>query len=102
MTERTDETPAADASMVSSEQASVRSRKRRRWFAGSALALVVVALIAVYVMRDDSHTYSFIFENAGQLVWGDQVHIGGTSVGEVKAIELTDDGLAEVTVTVPL
>ena len=42
----------------------------------------------------------FVFENAGQLVKGDVVRIGGTPAGTVKAVELTDDGRAQITVAV--
>ena len=47
-----------------------------------------------------SPEYRIVFANAGQLVKGDIVRIGGTGVGTVKAIRLTDDNRAEVRVTV--
>ena len=40
------------------------------------------------------------FENASQLVKGNEVVVGGTAVGTVKEIELGDDGQALVTFTV--
>jgi phospholipid/cholesterol/gamma-HCH transport system substrate-binding protein len=71
-----------------------------RWLAGGALALAVLALLLIFLTRDDSHEYKFVFENAGQLVKGDVVRIGGTPVGTIKGIELTDDGRAEITVAI--
>ena len=42
----------------------------------------------------------FVFQNAGQLVPDNQVLIGGSPVGTVESIDLTDDNLAEVNVEV--
>ena len=44
--------------------------------------------------------YKLIFQNAGQLVKGDDVQIGGRRVGSVDDILLTDDNQAEVVVSV--
>jgi phospholipid/cholesterol/gamma-HCH transport system substrate-binding protein len=71
-----------------------------RWIAGAALALAVVALLVVFATRDSTYKYRFVFENAGQLVKGDIVRVGGTEAGQVTGIELTPDGRAEVTVAV--
>src|SRR5690606_16230874 len=54
----------------------------------------------VYLARDDSYTYKVVLDNAGQLVTGDIVRIGGTPVGEINDIALTDDAMAEVTISV--
>lgn len=50
--------------------------------------------------RDTSYTYSFVFDNAGQLVKGDVVRVGGTGAGTVQSIDLTPDAKAKVTVSV--
>jgi phospholipid/cholesterol/gamma-HCH transport system substrate-binding protein len=71
-----------------------------RWLAGVAVALAAVALLAVVLTRDSSHSYRFIFRDAGQLVRGDIVRVGGNPVGDVTGIALTPDGRAEVTVSV--
>jgi phospholipid/cholesterol/gamma-HCH transport system substrate-binding protein len=71
-----------------------------RWVAGAALALAVAALLVILATRDDSYSYRFVFENAGQLVRGDIVRVGGTQAGEVTGIELTPDSRAEVTVSI--
>jgi phospholipid/cholesterol/gamma-HCH transport system substrate-binding protein len=73
---------------------------RGRWLAGGALLLALVALQFVLLTRDGSHSYRFVFQNAGQLVAGDIVRIGGTPVGQVTGIELGADSRAEVEVSV--
>jgi phospholipid/cholesterol/gamma-HCH transport system substrate-binding protein len=75
-------------------------RHRGRWLAAGALAIALVAVLFLLLTRDTSHTYSFVFDNAGQLVKGDVVRVGGTPAGTVQSIELTSDAKAEVTVTV--
>ena len=99
MTQRTDETPAAPVGQPA-DVAAATSRGPGRLLAAGAIAFAVIALLAIWVTRDDAHEYKFVFENAGQMVKGDIVRIGGTAVGEVNAIELTDDGQAELTVSV--
>jgi phospholipid/cholesterol/gamma-HCH transport system substrate-binding protein len=80
---------------------SMRGRERwRRRLAVGALLVALAAVSLVVLQRDDSHSYTFRFLNAGQLVKGDLVRIGGTPVGEVTSIELGEDGQAEVGVSV--
>jgi phospholipid/cholesterol/gamma-HCH transport system substrate-binding protein len=68
--------------------------------AGLALALVIV-LAAWLLLRGDGGTeYTLLFENAGQLVPDNDVQVGGRRVGSVKSIELTDDNLAAIKVSV--
>ncbi len=62
--------------------------------------MALLALLVVLVTRDDQHTYHLVFDNAGQLVRGDVVRIGGSPAGTVKDIELTDRSKAEVTISV--
>jgi phospholipid/cholesterol/gamma-HCH transport system substrate-binding protein len=71
-----------------------------RWVAGAALTLAVIALLLVFATRDSTYRYRFVFDNAGQLVKGDIVRVGGTEAGQVTGIELTNDGRAEVSVAV--
>jgi phospholipid/cholesterol/gamma-HCH transport system substrate-binding protein len=57
-----------------------------------AVAVVIaVVVVAALLVLGPSHarTYHLVFENAGQLVKGDQVQIGGIAAGTVKAIGLT-------------
>lgn len=96
LTERIDETPRGGNDAAAVDPAP--SPRVGRMLAGGALALALVALLLIFLTRDNSYEYKLVFENAGQLVKGDLVRIGGSPVGDVNAIELTDDGQAEVTV----
>jgi phospholipid/cholesterol/gamma-HCH transport system substrate-binding protein len=70
-----------------------------RWPALAAL-LLAVGLVAYLVTRSSSYHYRFDFTDAGQLVTGDLVRIGGTPAGSVDSISLTSAGLAQVGVSV--
>jgi phospholipid/cholesterol/gamma-HCH transport system substrate-binding protein len=65
-------------------------------------ALVAVALLVTVLLvgGGDGHKYKLLFQTGGQLVNGNQVLIGGTPVGSVDEIKLTDDNQAQVTITV--
>jgi phospholipid/cholesterol/gamma-HCH transport system substrate-binding protein len=65
-------------------------------------ALVVVAAVVGYMLLrgDDVTHYKLRFQNAGQLVKGDDVQIGGRRVGSVQEIRLTGDNQAEIGVDV--
>jgi phospholipid/cholesterol/gamma-HCH transport system substrate-binding protein len=66
----------------------------------AALAVAVIALLVVFFGGGGSHKYTLVFQNAGQLVPDNQVLIGGSPVGSVESIGLTDDNLAAVHVEV--
>ncbi len=66
----------------------------------AALAVAVIALAIVLFGGNGGHKYTFVFQNAAQLVPDNQVLIGGSPVGSVESIELSDDNLAEVHVEV--
>ncbi|MBV9212489.1 MAG: MCE family protein [Actinobacteria bacterium] len=61
-------------------------------------AIVIVAILLFG--GGGGYSVKGYFENAGQLVTGDLVEIGGTSAGSVDDIRLTDNGQAQVTMTV--
>ena len=65
-------------------------------------ALVLVAILAALLLLGDGgeNTYRLRFETGGQLVPGNEVRIGGSPVGSVDSIELTDDNQAEVQISV--
>jgi phospholipid/cholesterol/gamma-HCH transport system substrate-binding protein len=65
-----------------------------------ALAVAVLVLAIVLFSGSGGHQYTLIFQNAGQLVPDNEVLIGGSPVGSVESIELSDDNLAEVHVEV--
>ena len=67
------------------------------------LALALAVLLAAYLLLfrgNGGHEYTLVFQNAGQLVDDDDVQVGGRRVGSVRSIELTDDTLAAVKVSV--
>jgi phospholipid/cholesterol/gamma-HCH transport system substrate-binding protein len=63
------------------------------------LAALVLAWV-IFFGGNGEHRYNLLFQNASQLVPDNQVLIGGQPVGSVESIELTDDNLAKVVVSV--
>jgi len=77
----------------------------------SGLAVRRVAVVAVLVLAlaaglflllggKDPYTIKARFQNASQLVNGNEIQVAGMPVGTVQEIDLTDDGQAEITMTV--
>jgi phospholipid/cholesterol/gamma-HCH transport system substrate-binding protein len=65
--------------------------------------VVVVAIVIVAILMfggSSSYHVHAVFQNAGQLVTGDQVQIGGRPVGSIDSITLTQNGLARVDMSV--
>jgi phospholipid/cholesterol/gamma-HCH transport system substrate-binding protein len=75
------------------------ARSPWRWPAVGAL-LIVAGIVIYLATRSSGYHYRFDFTDAGQLVSGDLVRIGGTPAGTVDAIKLTPNGQAEVDVTI--
>jgi phospholipid/cholesterol/gamma-HCH transport system substrate-binding protein len=70
---------------------------------GAALGSLIAAVVAVGVLMfggGGGKEYKFRFQNAGQLVNGNQVQVAGKSVGTISKIELTDNNEAEITATI--
>jgi len=65
----------------------------------AALAAAVIALAIVIFGSDDGYEYELLFQNAAQLVTDNQVLIGGQPAGSVESIELTDDNLASIRIS---
>ncbi len=61
---------------------------------------MVIALGVVLFGGGGEYHYDLLFQNAGQLVPENQVLIGGSQVGSVESIELTENNLASVKVGV--
>ncbi len=90
------------ANPIGEERGPARSRGFTPARAGAiaAIAVVVVALGFLIFGGDSGHQYNLLFQNASQLVPDNQVQIGGQAVGSVESIELTEDNLAEVKISV--
>jgi phospholipid/cholesterol/gamma-HCH transport system substrate-binding protein len=66
-----------------------------------ALVLVAIAILVLLLSGGDSSShYRMLFETGGQLVKGNQVLIGGVPVGSVDDVKLTDNGQAQVDISV--
>jgi phospholipid/cholesterol/gamma-HCH transport system substrate-binding protein len=68
-----------------------------RGLAVGALGVAIVAAILL-LTGGSKHEYTLVFQNAGQLVKGNDVQIGGRRVGSVKDIRLSKNNLADVKV----
>ena len=66
----------------------------------AALAIVVAALAWTVLGGGGAREYRVMMQNAGQLVPGDVVRIGGVPAGSVKGLDLTPNGQAVVTIAV--
>jgi phospholipid/cholesterol/gamma-HCH transport system substrate-binding protein len=69
----------------------------------AALAALVIAVVvvAVLLLSDDGGTeYKVTLINAGQLVNGDDVQVGGRRVGSIEDISLTDNNQAQLKIKV--
>ena len=69
----------------------------------AAIGAVVVAVVIVAILLfagGGGYTLKARFQNAGQLVKGNLVQIGGTPAGTVSGIKITPEGQAEVEMSV--
>jgi phospholipid/cholesterol/gamma-HCH transport system substrate-binding protein len=69
----------------------------------AALAALVIALIAVGIIvlsGGSSYQVKAVFQNASQIVSGDLVEVGGSSIGTVSSLALTPQGQAALTLNI--
>jgi phospholipid/cholesterol/gamma-HCH transport system substrate-binding protein len=87
---------------VSPQLARVRGGGRITRPAAIAALILIVAAILVLLLSGGGpgNHYRLLFETGGQLVKGNQVLIGGVPVGSVDDLKLTDNGQAEVDISV--
>jgi phospholipid/cholesterol/gamma-HCH transport system substrate-binding protein len=71
-----------------------------RLVAFGALAAVVVVVLALVLAGGGGVTYQLTFPEAGQLVRGDQVQVGGVPVGSIKDITLLSNYNVRITINV--
>ena len=62
------------------------------------LAIVLVGLLLFG--GDPGTKYTLKFQNAGQIVTGNEVLVGGRPIGKVDSVDLADDGQAELKINV--
>src|SRR3954449_3463282 len=67
-----------------------------RLAAAIAVVVAIVVLAVLLFTGGSSYEIKAVFLNAGQLVKGNQVEVGGQSVGSITDIRLTHNGQAEV------
>ncbi|HUE27639.1 MAG TPA: MlaD family protein [Solirubrobacteraceae bacterium] len=65
----------------------------------AALGIAVVAVVVVLLSGGSSYKVNAIFSDAGQIVSGDQVEVGGNAIGTVSNIALTRTGQADLTLS---
>ena len=87
---------------VSPQIARVRTSGRfARPAALGALALIILAILVLLLSSGGpGNHYKLLFQTGGQLVKGNQVLIGGAPVGSVDDVKLTDNGQAQVDISV--
>src|SRR5919205_3415445 len=70
--------------------------------AAIAAVIATIVLIAIVLFGGISSPYivKARFLNAGQLVKGNPVQVGGVPIGSVTGIRITNDGLAEITLEI--
>ena len=66
----------------------------------AALIIAVVAVALILLTGGSSYQVKAVFENASQIVTGDQVEVAGNSIGTVSNIALTPNGRAALTLTI--
>jgi phospholipid/cholesterol/gamma-HCH transport system substrate-binding protein len=72
-----------------------------RLLTGAAVVLAAAVLVWLLFLRGgSSYEVSLMLDNASQLVEGNQVKVGGISVGSVNSIELADNGQAQVHISI--
>jgi phospholipid/cholesterol/gamma-HCH transport system substrate-binding protein len=65
-----------------------------------AVVLAVVVVAVILLSGGSSYQVNAVFEDASQIVNGDQVQIAGNSVGTVSKIALTPSGQADLTLSI--
>jgi len=95
------EGPASEDAQRGAETESEEEEGSKKGWALAMAGLLAVAAVVTYVLFfGDEYTVTAEFENASQLVGGEQVVVGGVPVGKVSDIALGDDGQALVTFSV--
>jgi phospholipid/cholesterol/gamma-HCH transport system substrate-binding protein len=78
----------------------LRSPALSRGFTVVAAALAAVVVLVLLLRGGGEYHVTASFENAGQIVTGNQVTVGGKAAGSVKEVDLGADGQALITFAV--
>jgi phospholipid/cholesterol/gamma-HCH transport system substrate-binding protein len=76
------------------------ARAARRVLAISALGIAVAIIAYLLLLRGGSYTVVAAFEDAGQVVTGNQVKVGGVPIGSVEEVRLDDRNRAELVLSI--
>jgi phospholipid/cholesterol/gamma-HCH transport system substrate-binding protein len=71
-----------------------------RVVAVATVAIVIVVVVVVVLGGGRSYQVHAIFENASQIVSGDEVEVAGNGIGTVSNISLTPNGQANLTLNI--
>jgi phospholipid/cholesterol/gamma-HCH transport system substrate-binding protein len=71
-----------------------------RTAAVAAVAIAIVAIAIILLSGGSSYQVKAIFQNASQIVTGDQVMVAGNAIGSVTNVALTPNGQAELTLAI--
>jgi phospholipid/cholesterol/gamma-HCH transport system substrate-binding protein len=66
----------------------------------AAIGIAVIAVAVILLSGGKSYQVKAIFQNASQIVTGDQVEVAGNPIGTVSDISLTPNGLAALTLSI--
>ncbi|MBO0767183.1 MAG: MCE family protein [Solirubrobacterales bacterium] len=71
-----------------------------KWVAIAAAVVAVVVIVLVLFTGGSGYTVNAQFTDAGQLVSGDKVVVAGRQVGSVQGMSITNNGLADVKMSI--
>ena len=66
----------------------------------AAVVLAVVVVAVILLSGGSSYQVNAVFQDASQIVSGDQVEVAGNTVGTVSKIALTPNGQAQLTLSI--
>ena len=66
----------------------------------AAVAIAVIVVGVILLSGGTSYQVHLVFQDASQIVNGDQVEVAGNSVGSVSSITLTPNGQAQLTINI--
>src|SRR4051794_38706528 len=92
--------PENDGVYIAAISTAVRHPSRAPRGVAIVALLLIAAVVAWLLLRSNPHEYRLIFPSAGQLVKGDVVRVGGTGVGSVTKVGLSDDDQAQIDIAV--